>query len=590
MNITRRALNIGIFSTLPLVAGAANAASQSAADKEFAKLSAWWLDNYLRLSPVQATQIGDHRFDDQVDDLSGKGRATQLAFNKNTLAKLGKINRAKLSRDNQVDYAILENSLKSTIFSFEEVKEWEWNPLYYHSVAGGAVYNLMAREFAPANIRAFNSMRRYRKIPKILEDMRAQIIPSKVPPNYAKTYAAQFVGIEQTFKEMVYPIIEKMDNMNSNIDYETSLKLVKVALDNHKKWIDETLMPNAKGDFRVGAQIFDKTLSFSLMSNLTRQDIKKRALEEIKKVRGQMYEIAKTALNRNDAPNNPTPEQEQAIIKNALDLAASERPKRNELVETATKMTEIARKFVQEKDFITLPDGPVKVILMPEFQRGYAVAYCDSPGPLDKNLATYYAVSPVPDDWDDAKSDSFLKEYNMRGIQDIAVHEAMPGHYVQLFHANSCKSILRAVLSSGSFIEGWAVYAERVMVEQGFKSDDPLYKLTQLKVYLRTITNALIDQAIHCEGMGEEEMMKLLTQTAFQEESEARGKWRRAQLSYTQLSTYFVGFLEHYETREIYKAKQGAAFNLKKYHDSVLAFGSPPMKFARALLIGDKIP
>ncbi len=589
MHITRRALNIGLFSTLPLVAGAANAASQSAADKEFAKLSANWLDNYLRLSPVQATQIGDHRFDAQIDDLSAKGRANQLAFNKTTLAKLGKINRTKLSRDNQVDYAILENSLKSNIFSYEEAKEWEWNPLYYHGVAGGAVYNLMAREFAPANIRAFNSMRRYRQIPKVLEAMRAQIIPSKEPPNNAKTYAAQFVGIEQTFKEMVFPIIEKMDNMNSNIDYETSLKLVKLELDNHKKWIDETLLPNAKGDFRVGAKIFDKALSFSLMSNLTRQDIKARALGEIKKVRAQMYEIAKTALNRNDAPINPTPEQEQSIIKNALDLAASERPKRNELVETATKMTEIARKFVIEKDIITLPDGPVKVILMPEFQRGYAVAYCDSPGPLDKNLATYYAVSPVPDDWNDAQSDSFLKEYNMRGIQDIAVHEAMPGHYVQLFHANSCKSILRAVLSSGSFIEGWAVYAERVMVEQGFKSDDPLYRLTQLKVYLRTITNALIDQAIHCEGMGEEEMMKLLTQTAFQEESEARGKWRRAQLSYTQLSTYFVGFLEHFETREVYKAKQGATFNLKKYHDSVLAFGSPPMKYARALLMGDKI-
>lgn len=580
MHITRRALNIGLFSTLPLVAGAANAASQRPADKEFAKLSANWLDNYLRLSPVQATQIGEHRFDDQIDDLSAKGRAKQLAFNKSTLAKLGKINRAKLSRDNQVDYAILENSLKSNIFSFEEVKEWEWNPLYYHSVAGGAVYNLMAREFAPVEERAKKAYKRYIQIPKILAAIEAQIIPSKVPPNYAKTYAAQFEGIQQTYDEMVV----KQSGNNNYVDAS-----IVAILGFHKKWIDENLLPNAKGNFRVGAQIFDKTLSFSLMSNLTRQDIKKRALEEIKKVRAQMYEIAKGALNRNDAPNNPTPEQEQAIIKNALDLAASERPKRNELVETATKMTEIARKFVIEKDFITLPDGPVKVILMPEFQRGYAVAYCDSPGPLDKNLATYYAVSPVPDDWNDAQSDSFLKEYNLRGIQDIAVHEAMPGHYVQLFHANSCKSILRAVLSSGSFIEGWAVYAERVMVEQGFKSDDPLYRLTQLKVYLRTITNALIDQAIHCEGMTEEEMMKLLTQTAFQEESEARGKWRRAQLSYTQLSTYFVGFLEHFETRETYKAKQGASFNLKKYHDSVLAFGSPPMKFARALLMGDKI-
>ena len=588
MKITRRALNFGIFAGLPIVAGDANAATQSGANKAFASLSAWWLDNYLRLNPVAATQIGDHRFDDKLDDLSVKGRAKLLAFNKNTLAKLGKINRAKLSRDNQIDYAILENSLKSTIFNLEEVKEWQWNPLYYHNVAGSAVYNLMAREFAPVEKRAEFAQFRYQNISTILEAMRDQIIPSKVPPSHAKTYAAQFAGIEQTYIEMVVPHLKKpSDPAQDAVDAAVSA-VTATHLAIHKEWIERTLLPNAKGNFRIGAKIFDKALSYTLMSNLTRAQIKANALSQIEIVHGQMYEIAKEFLE-GAIPIHPTKARKLEIIKNALDLAAAEHPKRNELVEVSTQMTEVARKFLVEKDIITLPSGPVKVILMPEFQRGYAVAYCDSPGPLEKNLATYYAVSPVPDDWDEKKSESFLKEYNLRGIQDIAVHEAMPGHYVQLFHANSNKSVLRAVLSSGSFIEGWAVYAERVMVEEGFKKEDPLYKLTQLKVYLRTICNALIDQAIHCEGMSEEEMMALLTQTAFQEESEARGKWRRAQLSYTQLSTYFVGFLEHFEARNAYKAKMGAKFNLKKYHDGILSYGSPPMKFARAMLLGEKI-
>jgi uncharacterized protein (DUF885 family) len=298
-----------------------------------------------------------------------------------------------------------------------------------------------------------------------------------------------------------------------------------------------------------------------------------------------MFEIAKNYYN-GAIPANPDDATIQNVIQNAINKAAEARPERNALVETATAMTEVARKFVIEKDLITLPEGPVKVILMPEFQRGYAVAYCDSPGPLDKNLPTFYAVSPIPDDWTQEQADSFLKEYSLRGIQDIAVHEAMPGHYVQIFHANTYPSILRAILSSGSFVEGWAVYAENMMVEQGFKADDPLYKLVQLKVQLRTITNALIDQKIHCEGMTEDEMMKLLTETAFQEESEARGKWRRAQLSYTQLSTYFVGFMEHLEARAAYEKKMGKNFNLKKYHDGILAFGSPPMKYAKASLLG----
>ncbi|MEQ1490910.1 MAG: DUF885 domain-containing protein, partial [Terricaulis sp.] len=246
-------------------------------------------------------------------------------------------------------------------------------------------------------------------------------------------------------------------------------------------------------------------------------------------------------------------------------------------------------RFVIEHDLITLPEGPVRVILMPEFQRGVAVAYCDSPGPLERNLETFYAISPIPDDWSEEQATSFLREYNNRAILDIGVHEAMPGHYVQIFHSNRYPSTLRAVLGSGSFVEGWAVYAEEMMCQEGFRSNDPLYRLSQLKVQLRTITNSIIDQAIHVDGMTQEEMMTFLTQTAFQEEREAAGKWRRAQLSVTQLSTYFVGFQEHLETRVAARAKQGASFNLKAYHDGVLSFGSPPGRFARQLLLDEPI-
>jgi uncharacterized protein (DUF885 family) len=374
---------------------------------------------------------------------------------------------------------------------------------------------------------------------------------------------------------------------------EAAITAFNAAVDEHQAWIEGTLVPAAQADFRVGAETFDTQLGYTLQSTLSRAEIRQRADAAVTSVREEMYRVAKLALaGRADAPvtpDAPTPEQQQAAIRAALDIAAGERPRRDHLVEDATAGVEEARAFVQQHDLITLPEGPVRVILMPEFQRGVAVAYCDSPGPLERHLDTFYAVSPIPDDWTDEQSTSFLREYNTRGILDIAVHEAMPGHYVQIWHSNRYPSTLRAVLGSGSFVEGWAVYAEEMMVEEGFRSNDPLYRLSQLKVQLRTITNSIIDQAIHCDGMNRDEMMQLLTQTAFQEEREAAGKWRRAQLSFTQLSTYFVGFQEHLETRAEARRRQGAAFSLKAYHDGVLAFGSPPGRFARQLLLEEPI-
>ena len=195
---------------------------------------------------------------------------------------------------------------------------------------------------------------------------------------------------------------------------------------------------------------------------------------------------------------------------------------------------------------------------MPEFQRGVALAYCDSPGPLDHGQKTFFAVSPIPSDWSDAQTSSFLREYNTRSIDDLTFHEAMPGHYVQLMHANRYDSPLRAVLASGTFIEGWAVYSERLMVEQGFRDGDPLMHLIQLKWYLRTIANAILDQAVHVDGMSREAAMRLMMHDTFQEEREASGKWVRAELTSAQLPTYFVGVQEHLALRDEARQRWGA--------------------------------
>ncbi|MBN9588438.1 MAG: hypothetical protein BGN85_06565 [Alphaproteobacteria bacterium 64-11] len=555
------------------------------ADADFDALSKRWLESFLALQPITATYVGDHRFDGQIDDMSAAGRAARTARWRMLLQALGRIERTQLSRNNQVDAAILKNQLEYMIWDDERLQSWAWDAYGWSQTAGNALYFLMARDFAPMATRLKSAAARMKRLPLLLEQMRGSLVPARVPPIHAATAAKQNGGVIDIVDSMILPHAHVLA-LADQAELKTAADLLRGAVKLHQKWLDETLVPNAKGDFRLGAALFDEKLAFTLESDLSRKEIRARAHGALKQTRAQMHDLAKRVLVARKTPNVDAMD-EQATIQAALDLCYADRPAPDRLVETSRGAVAMATKFVRDKNIITLPDAPVRIITMPRFQQGVAVAYCDPPGPLDKKLATFYAVSPIPEGWSRKQTDSFLREYNRRAIADIAVHEAMPGHYVQLWHANKYPSMIRAVLWSGSFVEGWAAYAENMMAEEGFYQADPLYRLAQLKVWLRSITNAILDQAIHCDGMSEKDAMKLMTEAAFQEESEAAGKWTRARLSSAQLSTYFVGRSEHDAIRK--RAQEKGGFNPKHYHDTMLSFGSPPARFAEALMFGDPI-
>ncbi len=562
--------------------------SEGAVDHQFADLSMRALDGAMRLSPVSATQTGDHRFDSELDDLSAAGRAKGVAFAKNILAQLDRIDVAKLSRENQVDAGILRNQLRYDLWTAQTLQSWAWDPQVYSQLAGGSLYTLMARDYAPLPDRLRAATARMRKLPELFAQMRANLDPARVPKIHAETVAKQNQGVLGIIDGMILPQAGELPDTDRK-QLEAAAADLRKAVAENQKWLDKTLVPNAKGEFRLGQKLFDEKLAFALNSPLSRQKIRERAQAEIVRVRAEMYEIARKALAGKSGappmPDAPTPDQQQAVIVNALAIANADHPARGDVVDTAKRELAQATDFVRSKDLITLPDAPVDVILMPEFARGVSTAYSDSPGPLDKGQKTFYAVSPIPDDWTDAQVDSYLREYNTRSIAELTVHEAMPGHYVQLWHSNKFPSTLRAVLGSGSFIEGWAVYTERMMVDEGFLDHDPLYALVQRKWYLRAIANAIIDQAIQVDGMTREQAMTLMTQQTFQEEREAALKWVRAQLSSTQLSTYFVGSQEHFDLRREMETKWGKNFSLKRYNDAVLAYGSPPGLYVRELML-----
>jgi len=562
---------------------------ENAVDDSFQRLAAAYIDEFPSLAPSSATTLGDHRFDRHLDEVSGVARQRLQDFCQRYLDRLKAIDFSQLSRDNQVDYRLLEHSLKSDLWSVQTLQEWAWNPILYTQLTGGAVYGLMAREFAPVEQRLKSVAERLEQYPRLFAQIRETLEPARVPPVHAETAIKQNRGVLSILDNMVRPHMDTLAAADKE-RLEKAIALATAEVERHQKWLESELLPQARGNARLGARLFDEKLRFTLGTNMTRAEIRERAEFELRRVRAEMYALARSLRRDENLPESPTPEQQQQVIAAALDQAAIDVPPRDGVVPAARHSLKITTDFVREQDLITVPPDPLEIIEMPEFQRGVSVAYCDSPGPLEVGQKTFYAVAPLPADWSDAQCTSFLREYNLRSIHNLTVHEAMPGHFLQLAIANRTPNRLRSLLSSGVFIEGWAVYTEQMMSEEGFLNRDPLMRLVTLKWYLRVITNSIIDQAIHVDGMGREEAMRVMMQEAFQEEREAAGKWIRAQVTSAQLSTYFVGFQEHRDLRESARAAWGDQFTLKRYHDGAISFGSPPVRFVKSLLLNQPIP
>lgn len=574
------------------VASAAAHAKPSADDVAFGALADGYINDQPNFSPVGATQIGDHRADNRLDEVDGTARAAQRKLLQRYITALDAIERSRLSRANQIDADILANKLQSDLWSLDVFQDWAWDPMFYVNLSGGAIYGLLSRDFAPLDQRLMSAAARLQQMPRFFQQARASIDPNRVPEVHAQTAIQQNPGLLSIIDSMIVP---QMDSLNGNqrAELETAIETARDAVHEHQTWLEE-LLPKATGDFRVGASLYDQKLAFALNSPLSRRQITAMAEREYANVRNQMYDVAKQVYLKSHPytafPDSPDETYKQAIIRAGLEEAYKLLPPKDGIVDIAKQQLQQAIDFVIENNLVTMPEEPVEIIIMPEFQRGVSVAYLDPPGPLDKDQPAFYAVAPLPADWNEEQINSFLREYNLYSIQDLTIHEGVPGHYLQLALSNRYPSTLRAVLWSGSFVEGWGVYAEQMMIAEGYLNHDPLMKLINLKWYLRGITNAIIDSAIHVDGMDREAAMKLMIEGGFQEEREAAGKWIRAQLTSAQLSTYFVGYQEHVALRSAVEAAWGEDFNLRRYHDQALSYGSPPVRYVRALMLDEDIP
>jgi len=550
-------------------------------DDEFEKIAKDYIEQELRANPEEATELGDHRFDGELTDYSSEAQAKELAAQKEFRGKLNILDGSKTTGANNVDFRILRENIDYKIFEAEELKEADWNPLLYNQSLANSLYLLVARDFASPEKRIPNLRQRMEGIPRVIAQAKVNL---QHPPRvHTETAIEQTQGAINLVHEGLAPLLDRAPQMKKEL--APLQERTAVALEEYKKWLEKDLLPRSDGDFRLGAEKFRKKLRFALASDLSMEEIMKRAQADLQQTQAAIYETALPLYKKYFPQADPTSlAGKKEVTAAVLNKLSEQHPDDATIVGYAQKIVGEATDFVKSHKLVTVPDTPLDVIAMPEFKRGVAIAYCDSPGPLEQNGKTFFAVAPTPKDWSKERKESFFREYNNYAVRDLTVHEAMPGHYLQLAHANEFRAptLVRAIFRSGTFIEGWAVYCEQMMAEQGYGG--PEVKMQQLKMRLRVICNAIIDQRIHAGNMSEQEAMDLMMKEGYQQEGEAVAKWKRARLTSAQLSTYFVGVSEHLDLRDRAKAKAGASFDPKKYNDQVISFGSPPVKYVRELM------
>ena len=583
------ALAIGVAAIATPVVAAPTTTAATNEDARFSAFGDRMVDEYVKLDPISATQLGEHRYDALLTDVSVAGRTTRRDFAERSLAELAKFDRNRLSREHQIDAILLKDQLDYIIFSDQRLQDWAWDPLTYSGPEGSALFGLMSRDFAPLADRLRSATGRLEALPTYLRQSREALVPARVPLIHAQTAAKQNAGLNSLIDDIVKQKGALPPAEQARL--EKAATAAKAAVAEHQQWLDQTLVPSAKGNERIGAALYDEKLRLALSSTLSRQEIRARAEAELKSLRSKMYAVAAGMIKGDagapPAPANPTEAQQQAVIEAGMAKVYADVPPRDEVLPFAKGALSEAIAFAKAKNLIGFPSSDFNVMEMPEYARGVAVAYADMPGALEKDQRGYFDVMPIPPDWSAEQTGSFLREYNKWAIHELAIHEGVPGHLLQLTHSNLYKSKLRAVLASGPMIEGWACYGQDVMADEGFLNRDPRYLLAHYKFQMRMPVNAILDQDFHVGEMTREQAMELMTKQAFQQEREAAGKWVRLQLSSAQLPSYFVGYSEWKDLRAAAEKRPG--FNLRKFHDQALSHGSPPVRFIRELTLGEPI-
>jgi uncharacterized protein (DUF885 family) len=551
----------------------------------FAEAQDAFFADFFRHYPVHATNAGNHEHDGQWPDVSEAGAAARLAWLADARVRLEAFD--NLDAEQQIDRRVLLATIDEMRFEEEDLDEPSWSPIVYVYLLGGGLFALLSREFAPLPDRLASTAARMEGIAATLDAARANLTSGRRRP------VARF-HVEKAIETIpgVADLCRTAASMAADVDERLKDRVASAAdvaigaVEMFTAWLRDELLPLASGDFRLGAELYDRKFHHALKATITPDELEARAAAAYDEVRAEMLRLARD-LWPAWIGDEPTPDDPDVLTRRVLDAIGQDHPAAGELLDFCTAEHERILEFVRQRDLIGLPDDPLQIIWTPPFLRAFGGAMLIPPGPLDKGLDSFFAITPPREDWSDDEVESMLRENNSRALKILTIHEATPGHYLQLAWSNRCDSLARAVFGSGVFAEGWAVYVTQVMMDVGYADDDPALMLAHWKYFLRAVTNTLMDIRIHRGTMTEDEAMSLMVDGGFQERSEATEKWSRARLSSTQLCSYYLGSVEMTELEGEARRRSGDAFVWRPFLESVVSHGTPPMPVIKDILFGD---
>lgn len=544
-----------------------------------------FVTNLWKVYPGWASSQGYHKYDSVLVVPDAAGRQRELDFAKANLDSLKQYEPGKLSDNNRTDYLMIENQLKATIWSANEQKSYEWNPSEYN--VSGSFAEMLNGNYDSLDTRLHHIGLRLAAVPAFYEAAKQNI---KNPTTEHTLLAIeQNLGGISVFETDLQAALKQSHLPDAEKQQITEkAKAAVAAIKGYTEWLKQ-LKNDQPRSFRLGKELYAKKFDYEIQSGYTVDQVYDKAMAHKKDLHQKMLVLANELWSKYMG-TAPKPTDSLQLIRQVVDKISLQHAKPDSFQAAIEKQIPVLVEFIKKKDLIYIdPAKPLVVRREPDYMAGVAGASISAPGPYDKNGNTYYNVGSL-NGWPKDKAESYLREYNNYTLQILNIHEAIPGHYTQLVYSNQSPSIIKAILGNGAMIEGWAVYTEKMMLENGYGSEDgsgnpsPEMMLMYYKWNLRSTCNTILDYSVHVKDMTKEQAMQLLVNEAFQQQAEAEGKWKRVSVTQVQLCSYFTGYTEIYDLREDLKKKLGDRFNLKAFHEKFLSYGSAPVKYIRELM------
>jgi uncharacterized protein (DUF885 family) len=579
--VMKISLAIALFS---FALSCTNQAEKKAAgmDPEFERYKNNFVEALWKIYPEWASSQGYHKYDSILVVPDAATREREIAFMNANLDSLKQFDPARLDNNNKTDYYMIESQLNGTVWALTVEKPYAWNPAQYNVC--GSFAEMLNNNYDSLDVRLHNFFLKMGNIPAFYEAAKMNI--SNPTLEHTQLAIDQNLGGSTVFEADLKNALAKsaLDDSEKKEILERGAASAK-AIRDFANWLKQ-LKNETPRSFRLGSELYAKKFEYNIQSGYTPEQIYGKALAHKRELHQKMFALAGQLWSKYLGAQEK-PSDSLQLIRQVIDKISLDHVHPDSFQAAIEQQMPILVEFIRKKNLINIdPSKPLVVRREPDYMAGVAGASISAPGPYDKNGNTYYNVGSLSG-WDKDRAESYLREYNKYILQILNIHEAIPGHYTQLVYSNQSPSLIKSLFGSSSMVEGWAVYAERMMLENGYGGDEPEMWLMYYKWNMRSTCNTILDYSVHTRNMSREDALSLLMNEAFQQKTEAENKWRRVSVTQVQLCCYFTGYTEIYDFREEMKRKLGDKFDLKAFHEKFLSYGSAPVKYIRELMLAD---